>query len=220
MSKNAYHANDDQEGNEDPISLKILVVGKLACGKTSIIQRYCNNDFQGRYKPTIGVDFQTKEIEVGNRRVILQLWDIAGQERFGHMTRVYFQNADGAIVVFDATRPGTFTGAKEWKDDIDNCFPAAEGEEGLPTILLANKIDLLQPPYQFPEDIDTFCQNNVFYKHFFTSAKEDTNINEGIDELVKKILESEQHQKTNPNAFKLTPNTEPTTTTPTTKTCC
>ncbi|KAF2074682.1 hypothetical protein CYY_003996 [Polysphondylium violaceum] len=192
-----HHENESKE-NDEPICLKILVVGKLACGKTSIIQRYCHNEFQQRYKPTIGVDFQQKELEIMNTKVILQLWDIAGQERFNHMTRVYFQNADGAVVVFDATRSGTFLGAKAWKDDIDFCF----SDQDLPTILLANKCDLLTPPYTFPEDIDSFREQNKFIKYFYTSAKEDKNINEALEELVKVILQSYEHEKST-QGFKL-----------------
>ncbi|GAM17797.1 hypothetical protein SAMD00019534_009720 [Acytostelium subglobosum LB1] len=187
----------------DDISLKILVVGKLACGKTSIIQRFCHDEFQHKYKPTIGVDFNTKEMEVMNTKVILQLWDIAGQERFGHMTRVYFQNADGALVVFDSTRSATFYGAKEWKDDIDDCFTKA----ALPTVLLANKSDLLSTP-SFPEDIDKFCDENGFLAWFKTSAKEGTGITEALTELVTIILKNHlESVKKSPQegGFKLTP---------------
>eukprot|EP01133_Synstelium_polycarpum_P011477 gene11477-13380_t len=123
-------------------------------------------------------------MEVNGTKVILQLWDIAGQERFGHMTRVYFQNADGALVVFDATRSATFYGAKEWKDDIDDCFE----KNRLPTVLLANKCDLLPSTPTFPEDINNFCEENGFMSWFKTSAKEGTGITEALTELVTKIL--------------------------------
>ncbi|EFA84963.1 hypothetical protein PPL_01956 [Heterostelium album PN500] len=177
--------SDQQTSDEyDDISLKILVVGKLACGKTSIIQRFCHDEFQSKYKPTIGVDFHTKEMEVMNIKVILQLWDIAGQERFGHMTRVYFQNADGALVVFDATRVATFHGAKEWKDDIDDCF----SKDALPTVLLANKSDL--PQTTIPDDIEEFCEQNGFLNCFKTSAKDGTGITEALTDLVTKILKN------------------------------
>ncbi|KAN0015385.1 hypothetical protein ACTFIV_002509 [Dictyostelium citrinum] len=214
--KDQNNENNKNNNDDEAISLKILVVGKLACGKTSIIQRYCHNNFQPKYKPTIGVDFQQKVLEIMGQKVLLQLWDIAGQERFGHMTRVYFQNAHGAVIVFDATRSGTFLGAKAWKDDIDYCF----NNENLPTILLANKCDLLTPPYTFPEDINTFCEQNRFNKYFYTSAKEDTGINEALEELVKIILESYQTQEQS-TGFKLSDQSQSTETTPTqSKTCC
>jgi GTPase SAR1 family protein len=49
----------------------------------------------------------------------VQLWDIAGQERYSNMTRVYYREAVGAFVVFDCTRPRTFEQVTKWKQDID-----------------------------------------------------------------------------------------------------
>lgn len=77
--------------------------------------------------------------------VRLQLWDIAGQERFGNMTRVYYKEALGAFVVYDATRPQTFEGVTKWKNDIDAkvALPDAWGGGQIPVILLANKASQL-----------------------------------------------------------------------------
>jgi GTPase SAR1 family protein len=73
--------------------------------------------------------------------VSLQLWDIAGQERFGNITRVYYKGAIGALVVYDVTRPSTFENVKKWKQDIDNKvqLPLAWGGGDIPAILLTNK---------------------------------------------------------------------------------
>jgi len=98
---------------------KVLVVGDIGVGKTSIIKRYVHNIFSMHYKATIGVDFALKVINWDPRTVVrLQLWDIAGQERFGNMTRVYYKEAVGAFVVFDVTRVGTFEAVQKWKNDI------------------------------------------------------------------------------------------------------
>jgi len=70
------------------IVVKVLVVGDVATGKTSFIQRYCRGDFSEDYDATIGVDFALKTLSVRDATMRMQLWDIAGQERFAHLTRV------------------------------------------------------------------------------------------------------------------------------------
>jgi Ras-related protein Rab-32 len=77
-----------------------------------------------------------------NTVVRLQLWDIAGQERFGNMTRVYYREAVGAFVVFDVTRVATFEAVQKWKNDIDSKVTLPPDDRPIPVVLLANKSDL------------------------------------------------------------------------------
>jgi GTPase SAR1 family protein len=70
----------------------------------------------------------------------LQLWDIAGQERFGNMTRVYYKEAVGAMVVFDVTRVNTFEAVQKWKNDIDAKVTLPPDDRPIPVVLLANKV--------------------------------------------------------------------------------
>ena len=64
-----------------------------------------------------------------NTVVRLQLWDIAGQERFGNMTRVYYRDAAAAFIVFDLTRRGTFDAVRKWKEDLDTKVITSDGEK-------------------------------------------------------------------------------------------
>lgn len=80
--------------------LKFSSAGELGTGKTSFIKRYVHQFFSQNYRATIGVDFALKVLNWDQSTIIrLQLWDIAGQERFGNMTRVYYKEAVGAFIV-------------------------------------------------------------------------------------------------------------------------
>lgn len=167
----------------------MLVIGDLGVGKTSIIKRYVHQIFSHYYRATIGVDFALKVIQWDNNTVIrLQLWDIAGQERYGNMTRVYYREAVGALVVFDVTRASTFEAVLKWKDDLDSKVTLNHGRP-VPAVLLANKSDQL-PPHS--PKLDTFCRENGFVGWFETSAKENTNIDEAAHCLVEHILNNEE----------------------------
>lgn len=172
---------------------KILVIGELGTGKTSIIKRYVHQFFSQHYRATIGVDFALKVLNWDAYTLIrLQLWDIAGQERFGNMTRVYYKEAVGAFIVFDVTRSATFDAVVKWKNDLDNKVHLHDGNN-VPCVLLANKCDMSKEGIvNNPADMDAFCQKHDFAGWFLTSAKDNINIEDATKFLVTKIL-SNQH---------------------------
>jgi len=180
---------DNQEDEFEEYVYKILVVGDLGCGKTSFIHRYVNHVFSNTYRATIGVDFALKTLKWDNKTSIrLQLWDIAGQERFGHMTRVYYKEAVGAMIVFDVTREKTFQAVTKWKADIDDNLEV-DGTS-IPVVLLANKIDLAEEPLD-KEKMERFCKENKFIGWFETSAKDNINIDSAGNYLVDHILKND-----------------------------
>ncbi|XP_061620433.1 ras-related protein Rab-32 isoform X3 [Phyllopteryx taeniolatus] len=152
--------------------LKVLVIGDLGVGKTSIIKRYVHRVFSQHYRATIGVDFALKVLHWDHATVVrLQLWDVAGQERYGNMTRVYYKEAVGALVVFDMTRISTFQAILKWKGDLDSKVALSNGRP-VPAVLLANKCDQrhlgLCP--KLPK-LENFSRDYGFVDWFETSAK-------------------------------------------------
>ncbi|XP_021482222.1 ras-related protein Rab-32 [Meriones unguiculatus] len=171
---------------------KVLVIGELGVGKTSIIKRYVHQLFSQHYRATIGVDFALKVLNWDSRTLVrLQLWDIAGQERFGNMTRVYYKEALGAFVVFDLSRSSTFEAVLKWKSDLDNKVHLPNGSP-IPAVLLANKCDQKKDNNQSPSQMDQFCKDHGFTGWFETSAKDNINIDEATRFLVENMLANQQ----------------------------
>jgi len=170
---------------------KILVIGELGAGKTSIIKRYVHQYFSQHYRATIGVDFALKIINWDENTVIrVQLWDIAGQERFGNMTRVYYKEAVGCILVFDVTRPASFEAVQKWKQDLDTKVQLPNGGR-IPCVLMGNKCDQAREGFfQTHEQMDAYCKEKGFIGWFETSAKENINIDESAKFLLSKVLEN------------------------------
>ncbi|XP_058804078.1 ras-related protein Rab-32 isoform X4 [Phymastichus coffea] len=167
---------------------KILVIGELGAGKTSIIKRYVHQFFSQHYRATIGVDFALKVLNWDAKNIIrLQLWDIAGQERFGNMTRVYYKEAVGAFIVFDVTRSTTLDAVVKWKQDLDSKVQLPDGTP-IPCILLANKCDQQKDGSLISSNrIEEYCKENNFVGWFETSAKENINIEQAATFLVDKV---------------------------------
>ncbi|XP_062520317.1 ras-related protein Rab-38-like [Corticium candelabrum] len=172
---------------------KVLVIGDGGVGKTSFIKRYVHQFFSVHYKATIGVDFALKLLSWDSNTFIrLQLWDIAGQERDGSMTRVYFREAVGAFIVFDVTKPLTFQSVQKWKSSLDAKVQLSNGQP-IPCVLVANKCDLpKEGVVNNKHHMDEYCSTNGFLNWFEASAKENINIDESVRCLVAQVLDNDE----------------------------
>ncbi|XP_008402511.1 ras-related protein Rab-7L1 [Poecilia reticulata] len=170
--------------------LKILIIGDGNVGKSSFVCRYVSGQFSRTYKMTVGVDFSVKTLHWSDKeKVRVQLWDVAGQERFISMTRVYYKGAMGCVLMFDVTNSSSFLKCRQWKQDLDSKAMLPNGSS-IPCILLANKSDLSD--WAVPADgIESFCKANGFFTWMATSVKDNKNIDEAMRKLVEEILSSQ-----------------------------
>ncbi|XP_054465465.1 ras-related protein Rab-7L1-like isoform X2 [Anoplopoma fimbria] len=167
--------------------LKILIVGDGTVGKSSFVHRYVSGQFNNMYKMTMGVDYSVKLLLWSDKeKVRLQIWDIAGQERFISMNRIYYKGALGCVVMFDVTSSASFLNCRHWKQDLDNKAILPNGDF-IPCILLANKCDLAQRVVS-ADSIDEFSKANGFVTWMEVSVKENKNIGEAMRRLVQEIL--------------------------------
>ncbi len=87
-------------------------------GKTCCLHYFVEGKFKsGPVKHTVGVEFGTKQVEIGGKLIKLNCWDTAGQERFQSVTRSYYRGASGAIIVYDVSDRKTFEHLRRWIQD-------------------------------------------------------------------------------------------------------
>jgi len=175
-------------------AIKVIVVGNSKCGKTSIINRYVKDVFSNEYKYTIGCDYSMKEVNVTpDVQVRLQLWDIAGQDRFIHLSRAFYKKSAGAILVCDVTRAATLEAVRSWKKEIDKEMIPEAKEKGIniPVIMIANKVDLLPniaAGMQVGANVQALAEELELDGWFMGSAKLNDKIDDAMMFLLKKII--------------------------------
>jgi small GTP-binding protein len=115
---------------------KVLLVGEPAVGKTSLIFRFVEDKFEREYKPSIGVDLASKTLEIDDKVARLVIWDIASQEQFAPYRSSFYQQANGALMVFDLSRSDTLQAIENWKREVNQYIGNIE------LVLIGNKSDL------------------------------------------------------------------------------
>ncbi|KAK3401027.1 ras family-domain-containing protein [Sordaria brevicollis] len=118
-------------------SVKLVLLGEAAVGKSSLVLRFVNNDFQENKEPTIGAAFLTQKCNLPTRTIKFEIWDTAGQERFASLAPMYYRNAQAALVVYDLTKPTSLIKAKHWVAELQR-----QASPGIVIALVGNKLDL------------------------------------------------------------------------------
>lgn len=120
-------------------SVKLVLLGEAAVGKSSLVLRFVSDDFQENKEPTIGAAFLTQKCSLPNRTIKFEIWDTAGQERFASLAPMYYRNAQSALVVYDVTKPTSFIKARHWVNELK-----AQASPGIVIALVGNKLDLVE----------------------------------------------------------------------------
>lgn len=181
--------------NKEPERMfKVVLAGDAAVGKSSLIMRLCKGKFFENLSSTLGVDFQTKMIELDGRTVALQLWDTAGQERFRSIAKSYFRRADGVLLLYDCTYERSFLSIREWMDSIE-CSQDGSIKK-LPIMVCGNKTDMRPEAEKLGRKVVTYDDGQRLAREYGalfieTSAKEGLNIAESVTELARLMRANE-----------------------------
>lgn len=171
--------------NKTDLTLKVIIVGPSAVGKTSLLNRFVHNEFALKYKLTIGVDFLTKTVEYKPSKFVkLHIWDIGGQERFKFLHRSFYEGASGALLAFDLSRQNTFSSMKNWLSEMRSIMT-----NEIPKVIIGNKSDLISEIGQIVDRsaAEKYAQNeDCFYIE--TSAKTGENVEKAFLELTQRMV--------------------------------
>jgi Ras-related protein Rab-6A len=128
---------------------KLVFVGDVAVGKTSIINCLIGHKFKDTYEPSVGVDFFSKTIKFKGKTLKLQMWDSAGQEKYKSLIPNYIRGSAIIFVIYDVTSnyliilildKKTFENIPTWINFINNI-------ENTAIVICGNKIDLNEDRY-------------------------------------------------------------------------
>uniref|UniRef100_A0A8D0G9P4 Ras-related protein Rab-25 n=1 Tax=Sphenodon punctatus TaxID=8508 RepID=A0A8D0G9P4_SPHPU len=168
---------------------RVVLIGESGVGKTNLLSRFTRNEFNHDSRTTIGVEFSTRTIMVGDALVKAQIWDTAGLERYRAITSAYYRGAVGALLVFDITKHQTYDVVERWLKELYD-----HAEATIIVMLVGNKTDLAQAREVPTEEAKMFAENNgmLFVE---TSALDSTNVEQAFETILRDIFSKVQRQK-------------------------
>jgi len=183
--------------------IRVITIGYTDVGKTSIIMQFTQGKFIDKYVSTIGIDFRSKPIKIGDTTVKVTVIDTAGQEKYKGIVKSFYNKANGILLTFDLSKKDSFSRLDYWVEELKDNI----GTKDIYIVLVGNKKDKKEREVSY-EEAQKYAEDNNFGGYFEVSAKK----NEGIDELfldvtkgaLKKIINSNQDENNNSIQLSLT----------------
>ncbi|GAB2292233.1 Complex III subunit 3 [Dionaea muscipula] len=164
-------------GSSKNIQAKLVLLGAMGTGKTSLVLRFVKGQFFDYQESTIGAAFFTQVLSLNEATVKFDIWDTAGQERYHSLAPMYYRGAAAAVIVYDITSMESFEKAKTWVQELQR-----QGNPNMFTVLVANKADLDTMRKVDNEVGEQYAKDNGL-NFFETSAKNAQNVNELFFEI-------------------------------------
>lgn len=165
---------------------KVIFFGDGGVGKTTLINRYLTGVFKSDSVITIGVDFHVKKIEIEGKRVSLQIWDFAGEDRFRFLMPSYVIGASGGIFMYDITRYTSLKNFNNWLEIFKSGYK--EENHQMPVIMVGSKLDLEYKRAVSREEALEMAKKNNIYSYIECSSKDGQNVEEIFIEIGRLML--------------------------------
>jgi len=154
-------------------SIKTIIVGDSSVGKSNILTKFVNDEFNLDNCPTIGVDYKSVIVNYGQKTFKLLIWDTAGQERFNSIVKTFYKDTQVVILVFDITNRVSFDNIEFWINQV-KC-----GTVDDPIfILVGNKVDIETKKVISKEEAIKKTTDLKLHGYFECSAKNNICIDE------------------------------------------
>ncbi|KAK7091683.1 uncharacterized protein [Littorina saxatilis] len=161
---------------------KLVIVGDSGVGKTSLLLKYVDDVFTDTFISTIGVDFKIRTFDMDGKKVKLQIWDTAGQDRFKNIVSTFYRNAHGILLVYDVTDVTSFQNIQQWLKEIDK-YAGQKAKQ----VLVGNKCDLA-PRRQVSLEEGRALAATTSMMHIETSAKTSANLEALFSDLTRDLM--------------------------------
>lgn len=172
-------------GDRSKHCFKIILLGEYSVGKSSIFCRFKGDPFKEDTRLTVGIDSYSKLVSVKGENVTLVVWDTVGTERFRTLTRNYYRNAHGCLLVFTVDEPDTLSRLAQWVEDADNYAESAL------KVLVANKVDNKSRTSE--DRMRAFAHHYDCDIVFSVSAKTGQGIDDMFAIIAEKLLSRDNH---------------------------
>jgi small GTP-binding protein len=164
-------------------TLKVLLLGDESTEKTALIMRYCHDIFNPSERLTIGVDFHVKLIELQNKKIKLQLWDVGEEERFRFLLPTYCLGANAAFLLYDITQPKSLDNISEWVNIV------RKKAGNVPIMIVGTKLDLAKDQRAISSEQGKLTAEKYNLAAFLgVSSKTGQNVNLAFQTLVEIML--------------------------------
>ena len=170
--------------NDTPNKYKIMLLGNMAVGKSSIMYRFTEDNFNVNIMGTAGIDIRKKVIKINDTDMNLMIYDTAGHDRFRQITKSQYKGARGIIVIYDVTDRKAFESVTDWMDHIKT-----NADSDVEIVLVGNKIDMTNRAINEEEGKELAKKYNVPFIE--TSALTGYNIEKTFTTLVQSIVDKE-----------------------------
>jgi small GTP-binding protein len=141
-------------------SLKVILIGDSKVGKTNILNRLVNNEFNAKHIPSLSLEYYNHSIKINNYIIRMQIWDTAGQEKTNSLISNYYRSAEVAIFVYSINDIKSYNSIQEWYKELIN--EGNEENSNVKKVLLGNKLDLENDRQVDKNIADTFAKENGF----------------------------------------------------------